>query len=509
MASSFSSQVNNAFRTPTHSIDNRQLGRDWKRDFNDETSIWDDRVGAGHSWNIPKIDVNNIPTTPPDEILSPQPKQCVQKILKLTGKISPTASVSSVDSPTLHNSQQKIKQLTGLDVGLGGTNHNQLHSLHALQDDVSPISLSSSMYSQDGLETAISELEKESSEYSYRYMDDEFNEVTTPLSPPNFKALSTRPLSTAPVSPTSTPAALRLSDFRGGNHTEILSQLDEPQHHQDSGAEWASYRESSPSDRVIDLYHSTTNDIAKGSAPPLGTKYSAAAWSPPPAAAERRSVLWGSKPSEIFQRSRLNLSSSSSLPPAAVDSRPSKTDSFSDRRASSRNRVPPPLEQAREAPKPGRNTLPQRTPYPLPSPSLMSAFDEDDSRKRFSLLSKVFSSSSSKNRVSSASRGSSVQSPREDRSSAAAVPVHSSSAHRIEGPDAPWAAKSTASAAASSSGRPAPAGLGVFQRTMESARQSVGLKSKAEKRRQGLKGKIRVVGPEELGGVAGTGPRQA
>jgi hypothetical protein len=40
---------------------------------------------------------------------------------------------------------------------------------------------------------------------------------------------------------------------------------------------------------------------------------------------------------------------------------------------------------------------------------------------------------------------------------------------------------------------------------MESARQSVGLKSKAEKRRQGLKGKIRVVGPEELESAVGMG----
>lgn len=503
-AYSFNSQVNNASRTPNRSIDDRQSGRGWERDVDDIADMWDGRMGIDQSRSIPNIDNNNIPTTPPAEILSPQPKQCVQKILRITGKISPVVSVSSADSPTLHNSQQRIKQLTGFNVSSKGSNQAQSRSLQALQDDVSPISLSSSVYSQEGQETTISDLDRESSEYSYRcsYMDDEYNELATALSPPNYGGFSTRSTSAAPVSPTSPPAALRLSGFRGGNETEISSRLDEFQYHQDSGTEfWMSSRKSSAGDRVIDLYHTSAGEIAKSSAvPPPGTRYSAAAWSPPPTA-ERRGIMWGgsNRPDEMLQKSRLNLSSSSSLPPTSIDSH-RKVDSFSDRRSSSRDRVPPPLEQAREAPKPGRYTLPERTPYPLPSSSLRSAFDEEDSRKRSSLLSKVFGSGS-KNRESGGSRGSSAPSSKEDRAPAA-VPALAISARRAEGPDTPWP-KSAAP------GRPAPAGLGVFQRTVESARQSVGLKSKAEKRRQGLKGKIRVVGPEELESAAGTGSRGA
>lgn len=510
-ASSLKSQVNNASRTPNRSNDNRQAGRGWERDVDDVANTWDHWMGTYQSRDIPNIDVKNILTTPPDEILSPQPKQCVQKILKLTGEIGPAASVPSADSPTLHNSQQKIKQLTGLNVDSGGSNETQSRSLQALQDDVSPMSLSSSMYSQEGLETTVTELDRadrESSEYSYRYsyMDDEYNRVATALSPPNFGGASTRSITTARLSPISTPAALRLSGFREDHETETPSRINESQHYQDSDVElWMSSRESSPGDRVIDLYHTTTVEIAKSSAvPPLGPRYSAAAWSPPPPpATERRGITWGrrNRPKETIQKSRLNLaSSSSSSPLTSIDPR-RKTDGFSDRRASSRDRVPPPLEQAREAPKPGRYTLPERTPYPLPSPSLRSAFDEEEGRKRFSLLSKVFSSGGgSKSRDSGGSRGSSVPSSKEDTRPPAAAPALHGFARRNEGPGTPWPKP-----AAAASGRQASAGSGVFQRTMESARQSVGLKSKAEKRRQGLKGKIRVVGLEELESAIGTG----
>ncbi|ROW01526.1 hypothetical protein VSDG_02190 [Cytospora chrysosperma] len=505
-ASPFNSQVNNASRIPNRSNGNRQAGRDWGRDVDDVADMWDDRMGTDQSRNDPHIDVKNIPTTPPDEILSPQPKQCVQKILKLTGEIGPAASVPTADSPTLHSSQQKFKQLTGSNADSAGSNETQSRSLQALHDDVSPLSLSSSMYSQEGLETTITELDRadrESSEYSYRYsyMDDEYDQVATALSPPNFGGASTRSITTARLSPIPTPAALRLSGFRDGHETETSSRIDESQHYQDSDVElWMSSRESSPGERVIDLYHTTTVEIAKSSAvPPLGPRYSAAAWSPPPPpAAERRGITWGrrNRPNETMQKSRLNMaSSSSSSPPTSFDPR-RQPDGFSDRR------VPPPLEQAREAPKPGRYTHPERTPYPLPSPSLRSAFDEEDSQKRFSLLSKVFSSGgSSRSRDSGGSKSSSVPSSKEDKRAPAAAPTLPGFARRNEGPGTPWPKP----AAAAASGRPAPAGSGIFQRTMESARQSVGLRSKAEKRRQGLKGKIRVVGPEELESALGTG----
>lgn len=495
IAASTNSKVDTVFKSVIHSIDNRQPGGDWERDVGDVVVLRDNQMGTSQSRYIPPINANCTPTTLPDAILSLQPKQCGQVILRSTGTTSPAASVSSSNSPTSHNSWQKAKQLTGLDVSASGLNQNQIRSLQFLQDNVSPISLSSSIYSQEGLETTISDMDMESSEYSYRcsYMDDDFDELATPLSPPNFGTISKRPISAAPVSPTSTPAALRVSGLRGEKDPVVSSRIGlSPSADDDL---WTSSRESSPAD--VDLYHTTTSEIAKGSA---------LAFSPSPAA-DQRSTVWANRSGEMLQKTRFNLSSSSSpLPSDSIDlGRNAK--SFSDRRLSSRNRVPPPLEQAREAPRPGRYTIPQRTPYPRPSPSLKSAFDEDDSRRRFSILSKVFGggSNSSKNRDSSGSRGSSVPSSKEDRTPSA-VPVVPDLACKIEGPVTTWP-ESSAPHSTASYGRSASAGPGVLQRTIENARQSVGLKTKAEKRRQGLKGKIKVVGPGELGGVVGAGSR--
>ncbi|KUI66497.1 hypothetical protein VM1G_01997 [Cytospora mali] len=510
MASSVNSQVNEGFKTSFSSPHNRQPGHDWEQDVDDITNMWDNRMGAGQSRGNPKINVKNVPTMPPDEILSPQPKQSVQKILKLTGKMSPVASVTAPDPPSLHNSQQKIKQLTGLDVG-----SSPLRSIQTFPEDVSPISWSSSMYSQVGLEAAVSEPDMESGDDSYRdsYQDDGFNAPATALSPPNFGGYSMRSTSTAPVSPTSTPAALRVNSFRERDGREGSGQV-EPlllsgnkfQHVQDHSAEsWTLSRESPSTDRVITMYHDTASEIARGNAPPpQGTRNSVATFWPPrrplPPTFEHHSLMWGSRPDGVLPKSRLNLSPSSpSLPPTLADAR-RKTESLSDRRASSRNRIPPPLEQSREAPRPGKYNLPQRTPYPLlPSSTPESAFDRESGRKRFSMLSRVFGGGNK--RVSRNFRISSAPLSREDRTPTGSALVLPNSSRSTEGPDSPWPKP-----AAAVSGRPAPAGLGVLQRTVESARQSVGLKSKAEKRREGLKEKIRVVGPVEMGeGRCGTG----
>lgn len=518
-AASINTQVNSMYITSTQSFDNMQPGRDWERDVDDVANMWENRMEASQSRYIPRINVNIIPSTPPDEILSPQPRKCVQKILRLAGELNPAASVSSSDLPSLHNSRQKIKQLTGFDVSAGDSDQSQLRSLQHLQDDVSPISLSSSMYSQEDLETAISEMDLESSDYNYRYSyidDDDYNELATPLSPPNFGGFSTRPISAASISPTSTPAALCLSSYRGKRDTIIPSQVGPSPLADDEGC--TSSTDSSPADHLVDLYHTTTSEIVRASATPPGPKSTAPAFSPSPAAGQRKAV-WGDRSGELLPRTRFNASSSTySLPSTSTDPL-RKAESFSDRRFSGRGRgraPPPPLEQAREAPRPGRYAPSQRTPYPLPSPNMKSAFDEDDGRKRFSLLSKVFGGgggggNSSSNRDSSKSKIMSMPSPREDRAPAAFSPAVPNYARKIAGPVTAWSRSpvpgAAAAPAASAPGRPAPAGLGVFQRTMENARQRVGLKTKADKRREGLKGKIRVVGPGELGGVVGTGFR--
>ncbi|KAK5657071.1 hypothetical protein OQA88_3598 [Cercophora sp. LCS_1] len=94
-----------------------------------------------------KIDTMNraVPNTPPDELLSPQPRSSVPKILQLT-TVRPAKSNSS-SSPSGHNSPHKIKQLTGIDVAAPEDYRRWLAEDRAV--DVSPLSNRSSSYSQD------------------------------------------------------------------------------------------------------------------------------------------------------------------------------------------------------------------------------------------------------------------------------------------------------------------------------------------------------------------------
>ncbi|KAK7737456.1 hypothetical protein SLS53_006529 [Cytospora paraplurivora] len=444
-----------------------QLDNDWKWDVDNGSSMWDSRMGAHQDRLIAKLNVEGSPGS---------------------------------GLPTLHNSSQKIKQLTGLDIAWGGSDRSQRRSSQALQEGVSPLSVSSSMYSQEGLETTISEPDMESSIYSYQYSytDDELDQLAIPLSPPEFGASPLLSISTPPVPPTSMP-----SGFYGGSNLEALSQVrsvppaeDESQPGQESSANsWTSSWGSSLTDPVVGLYHNTTSDIAKSRTTPYGARCGGAKYSPLPAVVQR-SIEWDDRPDEMLQKSRLDLSfSSSSLPPTSIDPL-RKTESFSERRASGRSRIPPPLVPSREAPKPGRYSLPRRTPYPPSSSGMRSAFDDDDGGKRFPILSKVFGSGSGgsgNDKADSSGSRSSWASPQTSEAKYPAATVLSSSLGRLEEPDSLWPKS------AANPGRRGSLSMGVFQRTMESARQSVGLKSKAERRREDLRGKIRVVGTENPG----------
>lgn len=464
MPSSSRSQMNPAMNMSLRSPSVGQFDHDWKRDVDDGSSVWDSRMGARQGRLMAKLDVEGS-----------------------------TAS----DLPTLHNSPQKIKQLTGLDIGWGCLAQSQRRSSQALQEGVSPLSVSSSVYSQDGLETTVSEPDMDPSIYSYQYsyMDDD--QLVIPISPPEFGASPSLSISTPPVPPTSMP-----SGFYGGINVEVLSRVgsvppaeDASQIGQESGADsWTSSWGSSLTDPVVGLYHNTASDIAKSSTTPSGARCGEAAYSPLPTA-EQRSIQWDTRPDEMLQKSRLDLSSS--LPPTSVDPL-RKTESLSERRASGRSRIPPPLVPSREAPKPGRYSLPRRTPYPPCSSNMKSAFD-DDGGKRFPILSKVFSSSSGSGNDKSDSSvlRSSWASPQTSEARNSVATVLPSSLGRLEAPDGLWPN------AAANHGRRKSLSMGVLQRTMESARQSVGLKSKAEKRREDLRGKIRVVGMEGPAGGGG------
>ncbi|ROW17951.1 hypothetical protein VPNG_00272 [Cytospora leucostoma] len=464
MPSSSSLQTSQGLNTPLRSPSVGQFEHGWKWDVDDLSSVGDSRMGAGQDRLIAKLDLEGCPGS---------------------------------NLPTLHNSPQKIKQLTGLDIGWGGSGQSQRRPSQALQEGVSPLSVSSSMYSQEGLETTISEPDIEPSIYSYQYsyMDDEVDQLVIPFSPPEFGAFPSLSISTPPVPPTSVP-----SGFHGGSNLEALSQVgpvppaeDDSQPGQESGANsWTSSWGSSLTDPVVGLYHNTASDIAKSSTTTLGARCGEAKYSPLPAV-EHRSIKWDQRPDEMSQKSRLDLSSSScSLPPTSIDPL-RKTESFSERRASGRSRIPPPLVPSREAPKPGRYSLPRRTPYPPSSSGMKSTFDEDDGGKRFPILSKVFSGGSGNDNSDSSGLRRSWASPQTSEAKNPAATVLSSSLGRLEEPDSLWPNS------AANHGRRGSLSMGVFQRTMESARQSVGLKSKAEKRREDLRGKIRVVGLEGPG----------
>lgn len=176
---------------------------------------------------LPTIDTYQLKAhpVPSHEILSPQPKSSVQKILQLTGNMSPNTSVSQ-DAPSLHNSTQKIRQLTGLDIGL--------RKLHPVAEEASGAGGggsgsggggsgsggSSSTYSAEleevpEEEDASSYFEPADSVYSPSYAESVSELVTTPLTIPRYTQPASIPrhIPNALENESSVAAALRLSGF--------------------------------------------------------------------------------------------------------------------------------------------------------------------------------------------------------------------------------------------------------------------------------------------------------
>lgn len=385
MQQSFSLEVNSAFKTPKQSLDHNrksfEYGKHTAAVENEPTEphtpiVLDNRIVGGQN-NTPRgrfaqsIIVNNIPCTPPDEILSPQPRQCVKKILQLTGQVGPLTTPSS--APTLHNSSQKIRQMTGLDVGPHEFQHDK--------DDASPISPCSSTHSRmDGLEETISEPDLngymqnlEHHSFPSSFPNHSVQDLRSPLQTPNFNATSTRPISLVPLSPTTTPPAAfqrkssSIYSYGGEAALGIKSRPADDPYHRNSWLSatdsWTSSRESS---HVGEMYHSASAEVARHSPSP-------------------RQLARDNRPGHNVQpqpprQSGLNFS----LPHRTKES-------FTDRKVMSSARIPTPLQTGRDAPKPAPGstyTQPKRTPYP--PVANMSAFDEDDD-KRSSILSKIFS----------------------------------------------------------------------------------------------------------------------
>ncbi|KAI3401915.1 hypothetical protein diail_6474 [Diaporthe ilicicola] len=492
--------LKNALKTPKRSLNKKQYVYDWDRQGDDIPVMADGRSGTPRSRSLPENDTNGIPTTPSNEILSPQPRHSRQKILRLTGNISPSMSLASF-SPSLHNSPQKIKKLTGFDVGSSSSIESQPQPLqHPFQDEVSPVSPTSSTHSTEGLEATISEPDSDASEYS---LHSNPNGVMTQLTAPSYgnssSRPSSRPISTAPVSPTT---KLRLSSFAmrepdTSSPRGSLTDFKAHYRHSSNAGSWGSRKSSAT---VVPHYASgsdTTKCSPRTSANMTGTDVG-----PSSPSFKQRSLIWDTSPVELLTADgHSQTSPSSSPPPPSLSASGNlKPGSLSERRASRKNRVPTPLEPNGELLKPGKFGLPQRTPYPPPS-STKSAFDSDeDSGKRTSILAKVFGggggSGSSSKRQSRGPTPSSSPSPfgGGHKSPAASArghlpPAPPESPLWSEGPDV-RRSPIDPTAAAVVAGRPLSAGAsGLFQR----ARQSMGLRSRADKRRENLRGNIRVV----------------
>lgn len=510
------------FKTSRRNLNTRQYVYDWDRQGDNISFTTDGRSGTPRSRSLPENDASSIPTTPSNEILSPQPRHSRQKILRLTGNISPSMSLASL-TPSLHNSQQKIKQLTGLDVGSRSSSEGQPDALQYPFDEVSPVSPTSSTYSREGLEATISEPDSDASDYT---LHSDPNGVTTQLTAPSFCAPSSRPSSTAAGSPT-TRLQLNSFAFREPDASGQRGSLADFKAHYRQGSTTGSWGSSRKSSVTVVPQYANGSDTVKGSPHASASATSIAETGPPSPSFKQRTLVWDTSPMEHLRSGGQEETSPNSSPPPSSSSTSvnRKPGSFSDRRASSRGRVPTPLEPSGDPPpKAGMYSLPQRTPYPPPPPPLSasarSAFDNDsDDGKRTSFLAKVFGGGGG-------SPGASASSKRQSRGptpssspclygeqsflpssgggpKATSIPSHAPPPPVPESPrwsHAPGAQRSPTdgdaaagggggSAGVGARGRPLSSGGGLFHR----ARQSVGLRSKSDKRRDTLRGKIRVV----------------
>lgn len=533
------------FKTSKQNLTNRQCAYDWDKQGNNISLDTDGRGGTPRSRSLPENDSSSIPTTPSNEILSPQPRHSRQKILRLTGNISPSMTLASFE-PSQHNSQQKIKQLTGLDVGSSVSSEGQTNpELHPFQgDEVSPVSPSESTYSVEGLEATISEPESDFSDYT---LPSDANGVTTQLTAPSFSTSPSRPVSSGPDSQ---PTRVRLSSFalREPEETagprEPLTDFKAHYRQGSNSSTWGSSRKSSATGIP---HYASGGDTVKCS-PRASVSATSIVDAGPPSPFfkspffKQRSLIWDTSPGEHRTASgEHDLTSPSSSPPPPPHSSPPlppphssptpsvnrKPGSLSDRRASSRGRVPTPLEPTGDRPpKTSKFSPPQRTPYPPPlppPPSISSAFDADsDDGKRTSFLGKVFrgaggggggngnkrhyrgpasptgpSPYSGQNFVptSPSSAYGGGGGPLATSSPPPPPPIPESHPHWSRGRDAPRSsaegggAGGGAHGAHGAGGRPLSGGAGLFQR----ARRSVGLMSRSEKRRNTLRGKLRTV----------------
>lgn len=472
----------------------------------------DPRPPLAHRYTLPiTLDISSTPTVPPDEILSPQPRLSVQKILKLTGNMSSTTAIST-DTPSLHNSPQKIRQLTGLDYGPRRRSEMQLQTLDE-EASSSSSELSFRTYNHDIPEDPVHEPPESTYAQSY---DETMDDLITPLAaapryrtPAPSHALDTLPrednthndmkdvlhlsdLVAAEVGVTTpeekTPLTGRPDSWYGDSEEEF---------HSSSSSE-ISESEFEMEPTTAELYHDSAVAIAKSSPmwSPSGSGLESEALSP-----IRRHFGWDSKhhTSDTFKITRSRGSTQGSIG-STIDStlshlplapRPSAFNRFrkKDNLSERRGHAPLPLETITSSSTWG--TQPRRTPYPPVSSSIRATVEESgDGHARFSILSRIFTNGSS-NSVSIDKRDSMASSESGQTTSLLSPKL----ADKMTSMTSAWS-PDTPSPGTVSFGDASRNSSGLLARTMSHARHATARRSKADKaeaRRGSLRGKIKVL----------------
>lgn len=473
----------------------------------------DPRPPLAHRHTLPiTLDTFSTPTVPPDEILSPRPRLSVQKILKLTGNLSRTTAIST-DTPSLHNSPQKIRQLTGLDCGPRRGSEIQLQTLDE-EDSSSSSELSFRTYNHEIPQDTVY-VDPPESTYAQSY-EESMDELITPL--------AAAPRYRTPVPPPTQDTLLRddnshdamkeawqLSGFVPADvgvttpeeKTPLTGRPDswygdsEEEFHSSSSSE-ISESEFEMEPTAAELYHDSAVAIAKSSPmwSPSGSGLDSDALSPIP-----RHLGWDSKhqtnDSTQITRSRGSTQGSigstidSTLSHMPLAPRPSAFNRFRKKNNLSERRghAPSPLETITSSSTWG--TQPRRTPYPPVSSSIRATVEESgDSHARFSLLSRIFTNGSSSS-VSIEKRDSMASSESGRTPSLMSAKL----ADRMTPVTSAWSPE-TPSPGTVTFGDTTRNSSGLLARTMSHARHAAGRKSKADKaeaRRGSLRGKIKVL----------------
>lgn len=332
---------------------------------------------------LPKLGTS-FPCIPPDEILSPQPKSSISKILQIAGHGSKPITSPSIKSPTGHNSANKISQMTGLDTTASTWHANAASYIDEISP-VSPISSAASLYSQD-LENTISEPDADMSYTNPWRYEDVSRDAERPASQDESFGYPTW----MSQSPNSVPMALnfRKSGQTQGNHQQSLDESYRSAGHPASRTHAnlisPRQRQRHDSNLEMDLYHVTTTQIARSTKEPSQDKLIAkgmhghSSMGPPMSG----NLLASSAPSRHHRKDDQTKKHDSS------------SSSFLDRVHQSKTRNGPPTELRTGGERLSSLAVPKTiTPKLHSAPSNQSAFDpdtDDEDSRAPSTLAKMF-----------------------------------------------------------------------------------------------------------------------